>query len=152
MIHARFQIGKVGVAPEVMNGIHGQLVEIKDITKYNGPALLVGDTLESIRRDHSIALSPNLPKLPAKKIPMEVSLGGLRAALTPEQITTVDEFIPTIQDETKRHIADSFWNYGGVNNTISRKSPLLESLASSVLKLTSAQVDDIFVLAASIVI
>ncbi len=58
MISAFFRTGKVGVALEVLNGVHGDLVPIADLTKYHGPAPFTGDSLDAIRATQKITASP----------------------------------------------------------------------------------------------
>lgn len=82
------------------------------------------------------------------KIPTVVTMAQARKALIlgGVSITAVNEAIADIPDPTERQLAETDWEY---STTVRRQSPLITSLAPA-LGLTEAEIDDLFVLAATL--
>ena len=92
----------------------------------------------------------DFPPLPAPTLPVPESVDNAQARIALIQsgisIATVDAAIAAIPDAVEREIAYTQWEYRA---TIRRDSELLVSLAGA-MGLTSAQVDDLFRLAATL--
>ncbi len=82
------------------------------------------------------------------KGPDVVTMAQARKALilSGVSITAVNAAIAAIPDATQRQLAETDWEYA---TTMRRQSPLVTSLAP-VLGLTDEEIDDLFVLAATL--
>lgn len=81
-------------------------------------------------------------------IPQQVTMAQARKALilSGVSITAVNAAIAAIVDPVERQLAETDWEYA---TTMRRQSPLVTSLAP-VLGLTDEEIDDLFVLAATL--
>lgn len=112
-----------------------------------GPFVFEGADLAAITRDNHIGVSPS-EAARRREVPATVEMWRVRAVLSTQGKTAAVEAAIAAMPQPAQTVVSTAWNYG---NIIERNSPTIAGLAS-VLKMTAAQVDALFIAASAIAV